>query len=73
MCHYTGTFPYSYSWLHSLAFNKKRVFMKLKRFFIKRTKQIHTKTLTVTESAFKTEAMSRWKFCLCSYFTNKDF
>ena len=52
--------------------------MKLITFFISRTKQIHAKTLTVSESAFKMMVMSPWthfsNFCLRQQlFANKDF
>ena len=35
--------------------------MKLTTSFISRTKQIYTKTFTVSESAFKIKVMSPWK------------
>ena len=52
--------------------------MKLTTCFILKTKQIYTKTLTVSESTFKIKLMSAWtlfsKFCLRQqFFANKDF
>ena len=45
---------------HSCAasFQKKRIFMKFRTFFVLRAKQIYTKPLNVSESLLKTKVMS---------------
>ena len=51
--------------------------MKLRTFFVSRTKQVYGKTLSVSESTFKVKVMSLWhlmNFCLrSSYLQTKIF
>ena len=66
----------THSWAGSFSI-KTCFFMKLRTFFISRTKQIYAKAITVCESTFKIKAMSAWtlfEFCLRQQlFPNKNF